>query len=194
MHPTENSKLIKKILLHPGEFVIPRRIYRDCKGVNAETMMTRLNELVEEGLGCLVERTQQQTVFFKEIPNPDIEEPLKNHGVEYEDYRTNFFKVDYKCGECQRHAIKMENPQRRLVDRLYEEFEQEEDEEQEEEEEGVEENEEQEEEEEEEEEGVEENEEQEEEEEEEEENEEEEEEEEQEVNKDERENDEGDED
>jgi hypothetical protein len=53
MHVTDNSKLFKKILLHPGEFIIPRRIYRDCKGLDAETMMIRLNELVEEGLGCL---------------------------------------------------------------------------------------------------------------------------------------------
>ena len=81
MHATDNSKLFKKILLHPGEFIIPRRIYRDCKGLNAEKMMTRLNELVEEGLGSLVERTQQQTIFYKEIPNPDIEESLKNHGI-----------------------------------------------------------------------------------------------------------------
>ena len=120
MHATDNSKLFKKILLHPGEFVIPRRIYRDCKGLNAEKMMTRLNELVEEGLGSLVERTQQQTIFYKEIPNPDIEESLENHGIEYEDYRTKFFQVDYKCSERQRHAITRANPERRLIDRLLE--------------------------------------------------------------------------
>ena len=119
MHVTDNSKLFKKILLHPGEFIIPRRIYRDCKGLDAEKMMIRLNELVEEGLGCLVERTQQQTIFYKEIPNPDIEDSLKNHGVELEDYRSKFFEVDYKCSERQRHLIKMANPERRLIDRLF---------------------------------------------------------------------------
>jgi cobalamin biosynthesis Mg chelatase CobN len=82
-------------------------------------MMIRLNELVEEGLGCLVERTQQQTIFYKEIPNPDIEDSLKNHGVELEDYRSKFFEVDYKCSERQRHVIKMANPERRLIDRLF---------------------------------------------------------------------------
>ena len=77
INATDNSKLFQKILLHPGEFIIPQRIYRDCKGVNAETMMKRLNELVEEGLGTLVDRTQQQNIFYKEIPNPDIEEPWR---------------------------------------------------------------------------------------------------------------------
>ena len=119
MHVTDNSKLFKKILLHPGEFIIPQRIYCDCKGLDAETMMIRLNELVEEGLGCLVERTQQQTIFYKEIPNPDIEDSLKNHGVELEDNRSKFFEVDYKCSERQRHVIKMANPERRLIDRLF---------------------------------------------------------------------------
>jgi hypothetical protein len=118
MHVTDNSKLFKKILLHPGEFIILRRIYCDCKGLDAETMMIRLNELVEEGLGCLVERTQQQTIFYKEIPNTDIEDSLKNHGIELEDYHTKFVEVDYKCSERQQHVIKMANPEQRLIDRL----------------------------------------------------------------------------
>ena len=92
-------------------------------------MMKRLNELVEEGLGTLVDRTQQQTIFYKEIPNPDIEQSLKNHDVEYDDYRTNFFKVDYKCSERQRLAINRRNPQCRLIDGLYDEFQEEENEE-----------------------------------------------------------------
>ena len=42
-----------------------------------------------------MERTQQQTIFYKEIPNPDIEDSLKNHGVELEDCHTKFVEVDY---------------------------------------------------------------------------------------------------
>ena len=118
----DSSKLFKKILLHPGEFIIPRRVYRDCKGLDSKTMMIRLNELVDEGLGCVIERTQQQTIFYKEIPSSSIEDSLRNHGVELEEYRAKFFEEDYKCGERQRKAIKTANPDRRLIDALYNEL------------------------------------------------------------------------
>ena len=42
------------------------------------------------------------------------------NSIEYEDYRTKFFQVDYKCSERQRHAITRANPERRLIDRLLE--------------------------------------------------------------------------
>lgn len=118
MSATESSKIYRKILLHPGEFVIPRRIYRDCKAVDAETMMIRMNELVDEHLGSLVQRTQQQTIFYKTIPSADIEESLKNHAVSLRDYRVKFYQVDYKCGERQREAIHRANPERIIIDAM----------------------------------------------------------------------------
>ena len=61
----DTAKIFKKILLHPGQFVLPQRIYRDCHGLDADGTLLRINELVEEGLGTLIQRTQQQAVLLQ---------------------------------------------------------------------------------------------------------------------------------
>ena len=62
------------MLLHPGQFFLRRRIYRDCHGLDAEGTITRMRDLGEEGLGTVVQRTAQQIVFYKALPTIDIEE------------------------------------------------------------------------------------------------------------------------
>ena len=101
----DTGKVLRKILLHPGQFVLPRRIYRDCRGLDAEGALVRMNELVEEGLGSLVQRTQQQKVFYKALPTLDIEDSLRSHGINPDEYRAQFFEVDYKVIESQRNSI-----------------------------------------------------------------------------------------
>ena len=63
----DTAKIFKTILLHPGQFVLRRRIYRDCRGLDADGTLLRINELVEEGLGTLIQRTQQQAVFLQSV-------------------------------------------------------------------------------------------------------------------------------
>ena len=72
----DTAKIFKTILLHPGQFVLRRRIYRDCRGLDADGTLLRINELVEEGLGTLIQRTQQQAVFYKALPAFGIEDSL----------------------------------------------------------------------------------------------------------------------
>ena len=85
IHPVWiRRKFRKKILLHPGQFVLPRRIYRDCRGLDADRTLVRMNELVEEGLGTLVQITQQQTVFCKAFPAFDNKDTR-------DDWRPHFF-------------------------------------------------------------------------------------------------------
>ena len=62
------GKVLRKIPLHPGQFVLPQRIYRDCRGLDAEGALVRMNKLVEEGVGSLIQRTQQQKMFYKVLP------------------------------------------------------------------------------------------------------------------------------
>ncbi len=37
------AKVFKKILLHPGQFVLPQHIYRDCRGLDADGTLVRMN-------------------------------------------------------------------------------------------------------------------------------------------------------
>ena len=111
----DTGKVLRKILLHPGQFVLPRRIYRDCRGLDAEGALVRMNELVEEGHGSLVQRTQQQKVFYKALPTLDIEDSLRSHGINPDEYRAQFFEVDYKVIESQRNSIHNANPDRELL-------------------------------------------------------------------------------
>ncbi len=95
----DTAKVFKKILLHPGQFVLPRHIYRDCHGLDVDGTLVRMNELVEEGLGTLVQITQQQVVFYKALLAFDIEDTLRSHGIILDDYRAKFFEVDYRVIE-----------------------------------------------------------------------------------------------
>ena len=114
----DTAKIFKKILLHPGQFVLPRRIYRDCRGLDADGTLVRINELVEEGLGTLIQRTQQQAVFYKALPAFGIEDSLRSHGIAFDEYRKQFFEVDYKVIESQRTAIHNANPDKDLISLL----------------------------------------------------------------------------
>ena len=102
--------MLRKILLHPGKFVLPRRIYRDCRGLDADGTQVRMKELMEEGLGTMVQRNPQQMVFYKALPAADIEDSLKNHGINIDDYRRRFFDIDYKISESQRVSINAADP------------------------------------------------------------------------------------
>ena len=86
--------------------------YRDCRGLDADGTLVRINELVEEGLGTLIQRTQQQAVFYKALPAFAIEDSLRSHGIAFDEYRKQFFEVDYKVIESQRTAIHNANPDR----------------------------------------------------------------------------------
>ena len=108
-------KSFEKILLHPGQFVLSRRIYRDCRGLDTEGALVRMNELVEEGLGSVVQTTQQQKVCYKALPTLDIKDSLRSHGINPDEYRAQLFEVDYKVIESQRNAIHNANPDRELV-------------------------------------------------------------------------------
>ncbi len=116
----DTAKVFMKILLHPGQFVLPRRIYRDCRGLDTDGTLVRMNELVEEGLGTLVQRTQQQVVFYKALPAFDVEDTLRSHGIILDDYGAKFFEVDYKVIESQRRVIHNVNPDRNLIPLLNE--------------------------------------------------------------------------
>ena len=115
-----SSRVMRKILLHPGQFVLPRRIYRDCRGLDAEGTLVRMKELEDEGLGHVKQRTQQQLVFYKALPTLDVEDQLSNHGVDAQEYRAKFFDVDYKVNERQRSAIHWSNPSRESISILLE--------------------------------------------------------------------------
>ena len=72
--------------------------------LDADGTLVRINELVEEGLGTLIQRTQQQAVFYKALP-----------AFGTESHRKQFFEVDYKVIESQRTAIHNANPERDLI-------------------------------------------------------------------------------
>ena len=110
----DTGKVLRKILLYPGQFVLPRRIYRDCCGLDTEGTLVSMNELVK-GLGSLVQRTQQQKVCYKALPTLDIKDSLRSHGINPDEYRAQFFEVDYKVIESQRNAIHNANPDRELI-------------------------------------------------------------------------------
>ena len=111
----DTAKIFKKNLLHPGQFVLPRRIYMDCRGLDADGTLVRINKLVEEGLGTLIQRTQQQAVFYKALPAFGIEDSLRSHGITFDEYRKQFFEVDYKIIESQRTAIHNANLDKDLI-------------------------------------------------------------------------------
>ena len=110
----DTAEIFKKNLLHPGQFVLPRRIYRDCGGLDADGTLVRINELVE-GLGTLIQRTQQQAVFYKALPAFGIEDSLWSHGIAFDEYPKQFFEVDYKVIESQRTAIHNANLDKDLI-------------------------------------------------------------------------------
>ena len=110
----DTGKVLRKILLHPGQLVLPRHIYRDCRGLDAEGALVRMNELVE-GLGSLVQGMQQQKVFYKALPTLDIEDSLRSHRINPDEYHAQFFEVDYEVIESQRNAIHNANPDRELI-------------------------------------------------------------------------------
>ena len=111
----DTAEIFLKILLHPGQFVLPRRIYRDCGGLDADGTLVRINELVEEGLGTLIQRTRQQAVFYKVLPAFGIEDSLRSHGIAFDEYRKQFFEVDYKAIESQQTAIHNANLDKDLI-------------------------------------------------------------------------------
>ena len=58
---------LKKNFASPWTVCLATTIYRDSHGLDADGTLLRINELVEEGLGTLIQRTQQQAVFLQSV-------------------------------------------------------------------------------------------------------------------------------